>query len=51
MEKVKSWKIPGQKTGNMSDITSINSSGKRIGHSSSYHLKNQLQQTGDNISI
>ena len=38
MEKVKSWKIPGQKTGNISDITSINSPGQRIGQIVSYDL-------------
>ena len=49
--KVEKLEIPGQKTGNISDIGNINSPGQRIGKIVSYDLKNQSLESGDNISM
>ena len=46
--KVEKLKIPGQRTGNISDIGNINSPGQMIGQIVLYDLKNQSQETGHN---
>ena len=49
--KLKSCKIPGQRTGNISNIGNIISPGERIEQIVLYNLNNQSQETGDNTSI